>query len=247
MLMLLKCQRLRKGHLLLIFVKCCHSCCRNEITPPTPSSPISIYSRRHTLRGAVASAPKGMPPPNPDRVCASAVRAARTAEPAARPSGRGRRTASTSGPGDAEATRRLALLASPVAPLVGCGPEGTVPEDQPQHAGGAQEGSEEEEASIQQQVGEEASRQLHPTEVPADEKEVPAGAASGGGGGGGLAQHHSESSEAMLGALQRHGDGSVASVQQRQRGPSSLDQQVRAVCWGRWKALPPLIGTWMHP
>ena len=173
-----------------------------------------------------------MPPPNLDRVCASAVRAARTAEPAARPSGRGRRTASTSGPGDAEATRRLALLASPVAPLVGCGPEGTVPEDQPQHAGGAQEGSEEEEASIQQQVGEETGRQLQPNEAPADDKEVPAGAASGGGvggGGGGLVQHHSESSEAMLGALQQHGDGSVASVQQRQRGPSLLDQQVCAV------------------
>ena len=175
-----------------------------------------------------------MPPPNLDRVCASAVRAARTAEPAARPSGRGRRTASTSGPGDAEATRRLALLASPVPPLVGCGPEGTVPAgDQPQHAGGVQEGSEEEEASIQQQVGEETGRQLQPNEAPADDKEVPAGAASGGGvgGGGGLVQHHSESSEAMLGALQQHGDGSVASVQQR--GPSSLGQQVRAVYWGK--------------
>ena len=170
-----------------------------------------------------------MPPPNPDRMCASAVRAARTAEPAGRPSGRGRRTASTSGPGDAEASRRLALLASPVAPLVGCGPEGAVTGgDQPQHAGGAQEGSEEEEGSIQQQVVEKAGRQLHPTEAPADEKEVPAGAASGGGvgGGGGMVQHHSESSEAMLGALQQHGDASVASVQQRQRGPSSLDQQV---------------------
>ena len=205
---------------------------------------------RHTLRGALASAPKGMPPPNPDRVCASAVRAARTAEPAARPSGRGRRTASTSGPGDAEATRRLALLASPVPPLVGCGPEGTVPAgDQPQHAGGVQEGSEEEEASIQQQVGEETGRQLQPNEAPADDKEVPAGAASGGGvgGGGGLVQHHSESSEAMLGAPQQHGDGSVASVQQRKWGSSFLDHQVRAVNWGRWKAWPPLVGTLMHP
>ena len=38
MLMLLKCQRLRKGHLLLICPRCRHSYCRND-PPPTPSRP----------------------------------------------------------------------------------------------------------------------------------------------------------------------------------------------------------------